>query len=629
MSLSILNVAQNYDNPEDDLIFKDEVIEAKPVEVKEKVKPQPKPETQQVEINPPKSEIKPKEKKREWTPDAKVLNEMPELAAKPITYSKEEFKAKDDKSLKNFTDESAKEDAKMTVTEMRTKNANIDKVMRKLGIKKLSIPDDNLEGKTYRFRILNAASDPKSDIAEDHLTKIFTEMMKEFPEFILEKYSDEPKPDQSVKDGQVIDNLVTTDLSQNIEKKEEEPKQVNEDQVDIIIDKKDAPELTFSDEEIDKIKKARTIRLQIVDDMDLKFNSIEEEDDINVIDNVLNAYRKKIKDVSAVLPASRYRCSIRGLTFTELMDISYQSELNDQDRLRKIWTMIYDHIINPSVPFEEYRYYIDPKTHKEVKITPEMNTNEISENDIKTRSRFEDFMRKTASADFQFLIWKVICATSLDSELISITCNNEIDGKPCGNRYDWIYSPADLLDMNSISKEILANMEETANATTPEAIMKSFNESLVNKVNTVELPSSKIKVLFGHISAYDFTNTLFKVYEKLDEEESNSIDKEALSGILQAVKGFLIPKDDKGNYMKVVNPEGIIKIYHTLNEIDYFTILEIVKMVVFPFQFKFRIKDTKCQRCKKVQDVDVDNLSDLLFLVSQAMNQTQITLKKI
>ena len=261
MSLSILNVAQNYDNPEDDLIFKDEVIEAKPVEVKEKVKPQPKPETQQVEINPPKSEIKPKEKKREWTPDAKVLNEMPELAAKPITYSKEEFKAKDDKSLKNFTDESAKEDAKMTVTEMRTKNANIDKVMRKLGIKKLSIPDDNLEGKTYRFRILNAASDPKSDIAEDHLTKIFTEMMKEFPEFILEKYSDEPKPDQSVKDGQVIDNLVTTDLSQNIEKKEEEPKQVNEDQVDIIIDKKDAPELTFSDEEIDKIKKARTIRL--------------------------------------------------------------------------------------------------------------------------------------------------------------------------------------------------------------------------------------------------------------------------------------------------------------------------------------------------------------------------------
>ena len=628
MNPSILNVAQNYDNPEDDLIFKDEIIEAKPVEVKEKIKPQAKEETQKVEINPPKSEIKPKEKKREWTPDTKVINEMPELAAKPITYSKEEFKVKDDKSLKNFTDESAKEDAKMTVSEMRTKNANIDKVMRKLGIKKLSIPDDNLEGKTYRFRILNAASDPKSEVAEDHLTKIFIEMMKEFPEFILEKYSDEPKPDQSVQDGQVIDDLVTTDLSQNIEKKEE-PKQVNEDQVDIIIDKKDAPELTFSDEEIDKIKKARTIRLQIVDDMDLKFNSIEEEDDINVIDDVLNAYRKKIKDVSAVLPASRYRCSIRGLTFTELMDISYQSELNDQDRLKKIWTMIYDHIINPSIPFEEYRYYIDPKTHKEVKITPEMDTNTIGDNIIKTRSRFEDFMRKTASADFQFLIWKIICATSLDSELISITCNNEIDGKPCGNRYDWIYSPADLLDMNSVSKEILANMEETANATTPEAIMKSFNESLVNKVNTVELPSSKIKVLFGHISAYDFTNTLFKVYEKLDEEESNAIDKEALSGILQAIKGFLIPKDDKGNYMKIINPEGIIKIYRTLNEIDYFTILEIVKMVVFPFQFKFRIKDTKCKRCKKVQDVEVDNLSDLLFLVSQAMNQTQITLKKI
>jgi hypothetical protein len=184
--------------------------------------------------------------------------------------------------------------------------------------------------------------------------------------------------------------------------------------------------------------------------------------------------------------------------------------------------------------------------------------------------------------------------------------------------------------MDSIDPTILQSMKETAEATTEEAILKSFKESLVNKVNTVELPSSKIKVVFGHISAYDFTNTLFKVYEELDEEEDDhNIDKEALSGILQAVKGFLIPKDDKGNYMKVSNPKGIIKIYRTLNEIDYYTLIEITKMIVIPYQFKYRIKDTLCPKCKKTQEVVVDNLSDLLFLVSQAMNQTQVTLTKM
>lgn len=624
MSLSILNVTQNYDNPEDDLIFKEEVIDVKPIEKKEDK--QEVKETPKVDIKPPHSEIKPKEKTREWTPDQKVLEDMPELTSKPVTYSKDEYKFKEDKSLKNFTDESAKEDAKMTVTEMRTKNSNIDKVMQKFGIKKLAIPDDTLEGKTLRFQILNASSDPKPEVAEQKLTQIFNEMIQNYPEFILEKVSDKSST-PTIVEGAIVDGDISTDL---VQVQNESSKVINEDKVDIVINKKDAPELTFSEEELDKIRKARTIELKIVDDMDLKFNSIEEEENLDVISSVLDTYRKKIKDVSAVLPASRYRCSIRGLSFTELMDISYHGEMNENDRLRKIWTMIYDHISNPSIRFEEYSYYIDPKTHKEVRIAPEMDINEISDNEIKTRTRFEDFMRKTASSDFQFLLWKIICATSLDTELITITCNNEVNGKICGNRYNWLYSPNELLDMDSIDPTILQSMKETAEATTEEAILKSFKESLVNKVNTVELPSSKIKVVFGHISAYDFTNTLFKVYEELDEEEEDhNIDKEALSGILQAVKGFLIPKDDKGNYMKISNPKGIIKIYRTLNEIDYYTLIEITKMIVIPYQFKYRIKDTLCPKCKKTQEVVVDNLSDLLFLVSQAMNQTQVTLTKM
>ena len=145
---------------------------------------------------------------------------------------------------------------------MRTKNANIDKVMKKLGIKKLSIPDDNLEGKTYRFRILNAASDPKPERAEEKLKAIIQEMIKEFPEFVKTWEDKSKNKADAPVSGENIDDFITPD---NEDDEPIEQPVVNSDELTIIIDKKDLIEKINFILGIDYIpasQKARDIVLQ-------------------------------------------------------------------------------------------------------------------------------------------------------------------------------------------------------------------------------------------------------------------------------------------------------------------------------------------------------------------------------
>lgn len=623
MSLSILNVAQNFD-ADDDSVFKEEP-EQKPIEQKI-IKEEPKQEVKK-EITPPHSTIEtnpqPKKKDKEWTPDAAVLNEMPELVSKPVTYSKDEYIASAKSELRNLQDDTTANDAQMTITEMRTKNKNIDKVLKELGIKRLGIPDDNMEGKTYRFRILNAASDPKPERAEEKLKAIIQEMIKEFPEFVKTwEDSSKNKADAPVS-GENIDEFITSD------NEDDEPigqPVVNSDELTIVIDKKDAPDVTFNEEELEKIRRARTIELQIVDDMELKFNTIEEEDNENIVESVLTEFKRKVKDVTVVLPASKYRASIDGLSFPDIMDLSYHQELSPVDSMKKLWTIVFEHLSNSSIPFKAYSYFLNNK--KEKVIIDESFVGQVPEGTkIYKVSKFEDFMQKTSVVDLQFLLWKLLCATTLDSELLTVTCMNEKHGKVCGHQYSWVYSPNQLLDESSVSEAIMNEMEEVGKADTDEEIKKLFKDSLVNKSNIVELPCSKMKVIFGHMSAYDFITKLFPAVQDLIENSKNQSEM-YLTGILQCIKAFLIPKDDQGNYMKISNPNLIIKTYKSLNEIDSMALVKIIDMVLEPYSFKYMIKGAKCPKCKHKQDIDVGEVQQLLFLVSQALEQTQIILKR-
>lgn len=629
--LSILNSTSNFVNDTDDSVFNDEVEETTPVIQKEIPKTEPK---------PLKEEVKPTEKKRrEWKPDQKLIADMPELNVKPVTYSKDEFKIADDTTLKNITDESAKKDAAIVLESLQLKDIRIQKIKEKYGIKHLNIPEysedgknEDLEGKVMRCRILSVASDPKEEVAMAKLSEIFDDIVANHPEYIKEWIKE---PEQTT-DEDLVEDVEEDEEQEVIEANYEVKKESIPDDPskvgfvsNVIIDKSNISNYGWTEEEFDKISKSREINLKIIDGMDLKFNKIIEEDDENVIDSVLHEYRRKLKDVTVVLPASKYCGTMRGLSYIEMSDLSYQAELSPANLYNKGWTMIYDHFENISIGLESYSYFIDPTTKQKIRIT---ESTEIPEGCIvKNVSRYEDFLMKTSFADYQFLLWKLLCATILESEIITLTCGTVTNGKRCNARFDWLYSPESLIDMSKMDPEILKGMKKSAECIGEKMISENYKESFLVKNQSVELPCSKIRCIFGHVSVYDYINKVLPSIPDLNSLAEKEDDFDAaisvfLEGMLQVVKYFLIPRED-GTAIKVSSVEGLKKIIKQLNEVDFATLNEVAQMVIKPFSYDFAIRGVECPKCKSKINIPVSNILQLIFQATRILSKTQVTLK--
>lgn len=635
---SILDSSSSFVTDTDDSVFNDEVEESI---ITEPTKNQ----QSSIEIKsvfPEPEEIKPQPKKRrEWKPDQKLIADMPELNVKPVTYSKDEYIVAEDKTLKNLTDENAKKDAAVVLESLQLKDIRIQKIKEKFGIKHLSIPEysddgnsEDIQGKIMRCRIMSVASDPDETVALAKLSEIFTDIIENHPEYILEwdKSHEDTENEDLVEDtpeeeSEIIDTTYEVKEEKSTEEVEEGVGFVS----NIIIDKTNISNFGWSPEEFDKITKSKQINLQVVDGMDLKFNKIIEEDDDNIIDSVLHEYRRRLKDVTVVLPASRYCGTMRGLSYIEMSDLSYQAELSPANLYNKGWTMIYDHFENPSINIQGYDYYIDPETKQKIKIT-HANQDSIPEGaKVGSISRYEDFLMKTSFADYQFLLWKLLCATILDSEIITLTCGSIVKGKQCNSRFDWLYSPETLIDMDKMDPEILKGMKKTGECIGEKMILENYKESFVVKNQSVELPCSKIKCIFGHVSVYDYINKVLPSIPDLsklaeDQDDFDTAINVFLEGMLQIVKFFLIPRED-GSAIKVSSIEGCKKIIKQLNEVDFATLNEVAQMVIKPFSFDFSIKNVVCPKCKSKINIPVTNILQLIFQATRILSKTQVTLK--
>jgi hypothetical protein len=103
--------------------------------------------------------------------------------------------------------------------------------------------------------------------------------------------------------------------------------------------------------------------------------------------------------------------------------------------------------------------------------------------------------------DLEYMLWKILCATAMEHEIVSIDCHATHNGKPCGKTYDWVYAPNDLLQQDKMDATVLQEMETTMAVSTLDDIMKNYNTSPVAANNTVKLNTSGWLVVFGHASA--------------------------------------------------------------------------------------------------------------------------------
>ena len=584
---SVLDMAQMYSdnhniNPEDlfkkEAPIKEDIMEDtinEPVEVKS-------------QINRPKKEKKP------WSPSAELIAGMDDLNIQPVIYGKDEIKVESlDKSLKDISDDKALDAAVEAMDDMERKLYNINLAKKRHGIKHFQIPEG-----PHQTQIYTIASDPNTKAAQEGLDKIFQEIIDLYPMFIKE-WEDPSKQMNRTKapENQLIDipeDIIPIEDDTTTPNTPIEHSPLHSD-VKVVINKTQAPEISWSKEEMEKLKNSRTFELNIVEEVNLPYSQIEDADD-NAVDIVLAQYTRKANDVVAALPASKYRATFTGLSYTEILDLSYSQELNNLDGEKKKWSIAYEHTKNPSIgPFEN----------------------------------FEDFLKKTSFIDLEFMLWKVLCATAMDKEIISIDCHGKLpSGAPCGRSYEWIYSPKSLLDVDKINVAVLDEMKKTAEAGSSEDIQNNYKESMLLINNTVELPSSKFRVIFGHISAYEYLNSVYPEIIKLRDAENPIVSQALTYSTLYVIKSFLIPKEDKSGYIRVKGLHNLVRIINNLNEIDWQTTSELVKIMIEPYQFTYVLKDIVCPQCKTKSNIGIDRMDRMLFIVAQSLSNVNVILKR-
>ena len=628
-TFNVLDMAQQYaDNNETDI---SEIFKQHPVSGKVKAEAESS-ETveEQVPVETPK-------KKRAWAPD---ISDLPEMNNQPVTYAKDEIRVEEHNGLKNIADDNALQDKLETMDELHRTHTNIEECKKRRGIIKLQIPPGE-----WHAKITAAAGDTNFKRAQKNLNELFDEIERDFPDFIIERVvEDEPSVDTSDTKNDLKNNInklddvpVADTNDSEIKNSESVVQGTDTDELrdtKIIIDKSQLNSVAWSPEEIEKIRKSRSIELNIVESQDLEFSSIIEDVPANAIDAVLAPYQRKTNDVTAALPASKYRATFTGLTYTEVIDLSNSTEMNNLDGELKKWSICFNHIKNPSIgPWEEYQWYIDPISKKKVKIPitasipPGINPDTVHE-----VTKFQDFLMKTSFMDLEFMLWKVLCATTRDKEIISIDCHAMHNGSPCNKNHDWVYAPTELLMMDSIDRAVLEDMKKTGEANTSEEILANYKTSPVAGNNVVKLPTSGISVVFGHCSAYDYIDSVYgliKSIEETDEKHDPSLASKGLAyTTLTVVKAFLIPNEN-GYYSRITGSENLVKVINTLDEVDWQTLYEIVRLMIEPYQFRYALNNIVCPQCHSKSSIPIDSMSRLLFIVARSLQITNVTLKRI
>lgn len=604
----------------------------------------------------PAAEIKePPKKRKEWTPDPSLLADMPEMQQAPgAVYNADEVIMEEDKTLRNLAEDDAIEASRSAMSEKDRQIANINDAMKKVGIRHFQIPDNELDGATYHVRIMTAAGDRDYQKGQSEMIAIFEEIRKLHPGWVYDYETDQNPDTQNQNATQSAPDTAKDDFPTIIEVSSDSdgmdtptPKTPTADAgtptdnegtdrdgepVKIVVDKTNVSQISWSQEEVEHIKKARTIELNIVEKNPIEFSSINEASD-SVVDLILDSYTRKSNDNVGALPASQYRATFTGLSYAEVLDLYTSSEMNLADLEKKKWSICFNHMKNPSIgPFKNYVTYTDPVdgSHKRVETMADV-PDDVEEKSVHRVSKYEDFLRKTSYLDAEFILWKVLCATAMNKEIISINCHADVGGHECGNEYDWVYNPSELLQTSSIDPAVLEAMKKTGEASSMDEILKNYNESPIAAGNTVTLPSSGIIAVYGHASAYRYINDLYEPIHQLEEKkepETGDLSLMMAYRAMTCVKFFLIPMQD-GSYTRISSVDHMIKIFNGMNEMDWQVIMKLTDMMTNPYALTYSMRDIVCPKCGNKSSIPIDSMYRLLFILAQSLSNVNVTLTKL
>lgn len=323
----------------------------------------------------------------------------------------------------------------------------------------------------------------------------------------------------------------------------------------------------------------------------------------NIIENtmmegIITPYNTGKTDIPMTLPLSVYRADIRGLTMFEMIQLNAIGNGNEDDAELKLWSMLYKLTRNASI------------------------------GEFKT---FDDFLKATAYADMNAILWGAYVATADDEVTIIVNCGNQ----KCRAEIPVKFAPRSIIH---VDEENIPDYYEKTHMVAPGKAALEHWQEIHGRHKLYELPDSKILVELSNLSAYERLNEkqkaldeLWLMYNPEDYNHEKQIDPSVQdeynfsAGCIIAIKSMTINKNGKSyrftNWKDILN---IIKI--SISNTDFIRLSDIINKrgnIQSPLKFTIDIPD--CPKCGfHHQPLNAERAMRALFfqLQNQSANTT-------
>lgn len=409
----------------------------------------------------------------------------------------------------------------------------------------------------------------------DDQNKYGTEMVSGST-FFSEKSDSSPENEADEGDAPVADA------------KESEEDEEHKKLVQILIDKTGfgASNIEFTPEEKEKMRLSTEIRLTEVKTLDLDVADFVAPDSKFVSE--ANPASQEIGTCVVPLVASGYRVRMKGMSYGQLSDLFLNTEMPMFEQSNKKYSIVYNNIVDTT---------------------------------IGKFSSYEDFLKNTAVADIDAMIYGMMVPTYPEVDEVELRCRS------CGKSATQKYFTRDLLDLQNSSTEYLKVLDALMAAPADE-FDKIHKESPVMNHKMIQLPGSKILVEIGAISAYEH---LYRIAPDVDVEKYRKEHPEdttgalylstALSGVVQS---YNIPRED-GKYTRYTAFNDLLDISYRLPMNDYQILLAYVQAYGAKYSPIFSIKNVTCPHCHTTSKYSEVQIADLVFTRYQQLMSTEVS----
>lgn len=371
--------------------------------------------------------------------------------------------------------------------------------------------------------------------------------------------------------------------------------------VQVIIDKRDNPGesnmINFTEEEREKMTESTSIELIQIKTINVNTGKVVRPDKNFSAKFTTRERVSAAGSVNMTFVASRFRATLRGLTFGEYVDLSLSNDITDVETLKKKLTIIYKAIINTSIGM-----FVD----------------------------FDDFCRNFAFKDVDLGTYALYMSTNSEVLETGLTCGL----KSCKNHFKVSFRPRQLLRTSKLSSHFLSVMEKCATAD-EEVALEYHNTSSIIEKNIIELPSSGLAIEVGLRSCFDMIHVVLPFINEVEDyiTEKYPEDTNKVRAIVTLITNYVSAvyfKDDEGNYtIRMDDLKDMVEVLYDLPLMDYEIINAIIMQTDEDYDLQFGIENVVCPSCgTKTEFVKVD-IDQEVFRMFQELGSTRIDKKSL